>query len=244
MFLQVVEEVAAHPADHRAAGDLRAGRKCGRGRYRRRAGGDLQDGEPQPPELHRALSGGGDRRGRHSARRLHHGRAADCGDEFAVFRDAVTPKTAHLVKGVVEGVGGYGNAFGVPTVGGEVRFHRSYNGNCLVNAFAAGLADTDKIFYSVASGVGMPVVYLGAKTGPRRGWRGDDGKRRVRRHHRGKAPDGAGRRSLHRKAAAGGVSGADGVGCGDFHSGHGGGGADLFGGRDGRQGRPGDQAAA
>ena len=75
------------------------------------------------------------------------------------------PKTAHLVKGVVEGVGSYGNAFGVPTVGGEVRFHRGYNGNCLVNAFAAGLADTDKIFYSAASGVGMPVVYLGAKTG-------------------------------------------------------------------------------
>ena len=75
------------------------------------------------------------------------------------------PKTAHLVKGVVEGVGSYGNAFGVPTVGGEVRFHRSYNGNCLVNAFAAGLAETDRIFYSAASGVGMPVVYLGAKTG-------------------------------------------------------------------------------
>ncbi len=75
------------------------------------------------------------------------------------------PKTAHLVKGVVEGVGSYGNAFGVPTVGGEVRFHNSYNGNCLVNAFAAGLAETDKIFYSAASGVGMPVVYLGAKTG-------------------------------------------------------------------------------
>ena len=74
-------------------------------------------------------------------------------------------KTAHLVKGVVEGVGGYANAFGVPTVGGEVRFHESYNGNCLVNAFAAGLADADKIFYSAASGVGMPVVYLGAKTG-------------------------------------------------------------------------------
>ena len=52
-----------------------------------------------------------------------------------------------------------------PTVGGEVRFHAAYNGNCLVNAFAAGLADTDKIFYSAASGVGMPVVYLGAKTG-------------------------------------------------------------------------------
>ncbi|MDO5622076.1 MAG: phosphoribosylformylglycinamidine synthase subunit PurL [Paracoccus sp. (in: a-proteobacteria)] len=75
------------------------------------------------------------------------------------------PKTPHLVKGVVEGIGAYGNAFGVPTIGGEVRFHRSYDGNCLVNAFAAGLADADKIFYSAASGIGMPVVYLGAKTG-------------------------------------------------------------------------------
>jgi len=75
------------------------------------------------------------------------------------------PKTRSLVNGVVEGVGGYGNAFGVPTVGGELRFHTAYDGNCLVNAFAAGLADADKIFYSAASGVGMPVVYLGAKTG-------------------------------------------------------------------------------
>ena len=75
------------------------------------------------------------------------------------------PKTKSLVAGVVAGVGGYGNCFGVPTIGGEVRFDPAYNGNCLVNAFAAGLADTDKIFYSAASGVGMPVVYLGAKTG-------------------------------------------------------------------------------
>ncbi len=75
------------------------------------------------------------------------------------------PKTRQLVNGVVAGIGGYGNCFGVPTVGGEVRFDPAYNGNCLVNAFAAGLADTDKIFYSAASGVGMPVVYLGAKTG-------------------------------------------------------------------------------
>ncbi len=74
-------------------------------------------------------------------------------------------KTRQLVSGVVAGVGGYGNCFGVPTVGGEVRFHPAYNGNCLVNAFAAGIADTDKIFYSAASGIGMPVVYLGAKTG-------------------------------------------------------------------------------
>ncbi|MEO0892156.1 MAG: phosphoribosylformylglycinamidine synthase subunit PurL [Pseudomonadota bacterium] len=75
------------------------------------------------------------------------------------------PKTRQLVHGVVAGIGGYGNAFGVPCAGGEVRFDPAYNGNCLVNAFAAGLADSDKIFYSAASGVGMPVVYLGAKTG-------------------------------------------------------------------------------
>ncbi len=81
------------------------------------------------------------------------------------FGEKDHPKTRQLVHGVVEGVGGYGNCFGVPNVGGEVRFHRAYNGNCLVNAFAAGLADADSIFYSAASGVGMPVVYLGAKTG-------------------------------------------------------------------------------
>ena len=81
------------------------------------------------------------------------------------FGEPEHPKTKRLVAGVVEGIGGYGNAFGVPTIGGEVRFHAAYNGNCLVNAFAAGLADADKIFYSAASGIGMPVVYLGAKTG-------------------------------------------------------------------------------
>ncbi|MBD9372554.1 phosphoribosylformylglycinamidine synthase subunit PurL [Rhizobium sp. ARZ01] len=75
------------------------------------------------------------------------------------------PKTRHLVSGVVAGVGGYGNSFGVPTVGGEVEFDPRYNGNILVNAFAAGLAKTDGIFYSKAEGVGLPVVYLGAKTG-------------------------------------------------------------------------------
>ncbi|QDL92133.1 phosphoribosylformylglycinamidine synthase subunit PurL [Paroceanicella profunda] len=75
------------------------------------------------------------------------------------------PRTKAVLTGVVRGIGGYGNAFGVPTVGGELRFHSAYDGNCLVNAFAAGIADADKIFYSAASGVGMPVVYLGAKTG-------------------------------------------------------------------------------
>src|SRR6201987_5950266 len=81
------------------------------------------------------------------------------------FGDPSHPKTRHLVSGVVAGIGGSGNSFGVPTVGGEVRFHRRYDGNCLVNAMAVGLADADKIFYSAASGVGMPIVYLGSKTG-------------------------------------------------------------------------------
>jgi phosphoribosylformylglycinamidine synthase subunit PurL len=75
------------------------------------------------------------------------------------------PKTRHLVAGVVAGIGGYGNSFGVPTVGGSVRFHSRYDGNCLVNAMAVGLAPADKIFYAAASGVGMPIVYLGSKTG-------------------------------------------------------------------------------
>jgi len=74
-------------------------------------------------------------------------------------------KTRHLVAGVVAGIGGYGNSFGVPTVAGSVRFHTRYDGNCLVNAMAVGIARTDQIFYAAASGVGMPIVYLGSKTG-------------------------------------------------------------------------------
>jgi phosphoribosylformylglycinamidine synthase subunit PurL len=81
------------------------------------------------------------------------------------FGDPGSPKTRALVAGVVAGIGGYGNSFGVPTVGGEVRFHRRYDSNNLVNAMAVGLAEKDKIFYSAASGVGMPIVYLGSKTG-------------------------------------------------------------------------------
>jgi phosphoribosylformylglycinamidine synthase len=75
------------------------------------------------------------------------------------------PKTRHLVNGVVAGIAGYGNCVGVPTVGGECTFHPSYNGNILVNAMTVGLADTDKIFYSAAAGIGNPVVYVGSKTG-------------------------------------------------------------------------------
>jgi phosphoribosylformylglycinamidine synthase II len=75
------------------------------------------------------------------------------------------PKTRHLVAGVVAGIGGYGNCVGVPTVGGETNFDEAYNNNILVNAMCVGLAKRDRIFYSAARGVGLPVVYVGSKTG-------------------------------------------------------------------------------
>ena len=75
------------------------------------------------------------------------------------------PKMKHLVQGVVAGIGGYGNCVGVPTVGGEVNFHASYDGNILVNAMTVGIADQEKIFYSAATGVGNSIVYVGSKTG-------------------------------------------------------------------------------
>jgi len=75
------------------------------------------------------------------------------------------PKMKHLVQGVVAGIGGYGNCVGVPTVGGETNFHKAYDGNILVNAMTVGVADQDKIFYSAATGIGNPIVYVGSKTG-------------------------------------------------------------------------------
>ena len=81
------------------------------------------------------------------------------------FGDIEHEKTKHLLSGVVAGIGGYGNCIGIPTVGGEVNFHSSYNGNILVNAMAVGLAHSDRIFYSAATGCGNPVIYVGAKTG-------------------------------------------------------------------------------
>ena len=75
------------------------------------------------------------------------------------------PRMRHLIAGVVHGIGGYGNCVGVPTVGGEVNFHAAYDGNILVNAMTVGVAEQDRIFYSAASGVGNPIVYVGSKTG-------------------------------------------------------------------------------
>jgi phosphoribosylformylglycinamidine synthase len=75
------------------------------------------------------------------------------------------PKTRHLVAGVVSGIGDYGNCMGVPTVGGETNFDDRYNDNILVNAMTVGLVDAKRIFKSAAKGVGLPVVYVGSKTG-------------------------------------------------------------------------------
>ena len=81
------------------------------------------------------------------------------------FGDPDHPRTRHLLAGVVAGIGGYGNCVGVPTVGGECTFHRAYDGNILVNAMCVGIARADRVFYAKASGVGNPVVYVGARTG-------------------------------------------------------------------------------
>ena len=75
------------------------------------------------------------------------------------------PRTPELLRGVVAGIGGYGNCIGVPTVGGELQFDARYDGNILVNAFTCGVARADRIFYGRASGIGNSILYIGAKTG-------------------------------------------------------------------------------
>ena len=74
-------------------------------------------------------------------------------------------KTRNLLRGVVHGIGGYGNCIGVPTIAGQTCFDESYNGNILVNAMTLGLVNKNKIFYSKATGIGKPVIYVGSKTG-------------------------------------------------------------------------------
>jgi phosphoribosylformylglycinamidine synthase len=81
------------------------------------------------------------------------------------FGDLDAPRMKYLVDGVVRGISGYGNCIGIPTIGGETSFHRSYNGNILVNVFALGVTTRDRIFTGTASGIGNPVIYVGSKTG-------------------------------------------------------------------------------
>ncbi len=86
-------------------------------------------------------------------------------DEAADVSPEVIRKNHSIMEGVVSGIAGYGNCFGVPNLGGETRFEPCYSGNPLVNAFALGLVRLDEIFYAKATGIGNPVIYVGAKTG-------------------------------------------------------------------------------
>lgn len=81
------------------------------------------------------------------------------------FGDPKLPKSRYLLRRAVNGIGFYGNCMGIPTVGGELYFHPSFNGNCLVNAFALGTVKQDEVFLGTASGIGNVVLYVGSKTG-------------------------------------------------------------------------------
>ena len=147
------------------------------------------------------------------------------------------PKTRHLVAGVVAGIGGYGNCVGVPTVGGETNFDEGYNNNILVNAMCVGLAThrQDLLFGREGRRPARRLRRLQDRA-RRHPWR-DHGVGRVRREERREAPDGAGRRSVHREAADRSLPGTDGEGRHHRHPGHGRGRAHLVDFGDGGQGR-------
>ena len=147
------------------------------------------------------------------------------------------PKTRHLVSGVVAGIGGYGNSFGVPTVGGQVRFHARYDGNSLVNAMAVGICREGRDFLRRRLRRRHADRLSGLEDRTRRHPRRLHGLGRIRRGLRSQAPDRAGRRSVLREALAGSLPGDHGQGLRHRHPGHGRGGAHLLGGGDGRQGR-------
>ena len=154
------------------------------------------------------------------------------------FGDPEHPRTRHLVAGVVAGIGGYGNSFGVPTVGGEVNFHRALQRQLPGQRLRARHREEGRDLL-LQGRRRRPAGRLSRRQDrPRRRRRRDHGLGRVRPSHRGEAPDRAGRRPVHREAAARGLPRADGVRRGRRHPGHGRRRPHLLGGRDGRQGRP------
>ncbi len=160
------QALAEAAADRGPAGDLRPGRERGRGRHRRRHGRGVQDREPQPPELHRALPGGGDRGRRHPARRLHDGRTAGgatsirCASARRTIRGPATWSRAWSPASAATAT-----ASACRRSAARRPSTAAYDGNILVNAMCVGLARKDQIFYARAAGAGNPVVYVGAKTG-------------------------------------------------------------------------------
>ena len=144
------------------------------------------------------------------------------------FGDPADPRTRRLIDGVVSGISWYGNCFGCPTVGGEIAFAPEYAGNPLVNVMCVGLVRADRIFRARAEGVGNPVFYVGNKTG-RDGIHGATmASATFDEHAEERTADRAGRRSVHREAPAGGVSGGDGQRRGGRHPGHGRGGPGVL----------------
>ncbi len=130
-------------------------------------------------------------------------------------------RNRRILEGVVSGIAHYGNCFGVPTVGGECVFEPCYNGNPLVNVFALGVFRQDEVFYGRATGVGNPVIYVGAKTG-RDGIHGATmASAEFTEESKQKRPERAGWRSVHGEAPAGGVPGGDEDRRDRRHSGHG-----------------------
>ena len=243
-----LEEVAAHAADHRAAGDLRAGRErrasstsataeAGRWRWSSRWRATTTPPTSSPT------------RGRRP------GSAGILRDVFTMGARPIAAMNALSLRRAVASEDAEPRArrrrrasAATATPSGCRRSGASCASTPPTTATASSTPSRPASPRRTASstrrraGVGMPVVYLGAKTG-RDGVGGATmASRRVRRHHRGEAADGAGRRPLHREAADGGLPRADGDGRGDLDPGHGRGRPHLLGGRDGRQGRPRDQA--
>ncbi len=229
--------MAAHAADDRPAGDPGSGRERRRGRHRRRRLRGLQDGEPQPPVLHRAVSGCGDRRRRHFARRLHHGRAADRGDERAALRRAGSSEDQTSGRG--RRVRRRRLRQFLRRADGRRRgqFRRPLQRQHPGQRFCRGACQEQR--HLPVGGQGRrPAGRLSRRQDrPRRRRRRHDGVGRIRRQDRGEAPDRSGRRPLHRKMPARSLPRADGVGRGHRHPGHGRGRPHLLGRRDGRQGR-------
>ena len=232
-ILQALQEV---PRSHRRRG---AGERRHH-RHRRRLRRRDEDGEPQPPVRGRAVPGRGDRRRRHPARHLHHGRAAVRQPrQPAVRRVSTNARNRYLFEHVVGGIAFYGNCVGVPTVGGEVYFEDCYSGNCLVNAMSVGLMRTSRSCAPSPADPATRCCWSARETG-RDGIRGATvaGEPGVRRDPR-EAPQRPDRRPVHREAADRGLPRAPAPAPRGRHSGHGRGGNHLLHLRDGRQGQVG-----
>ena len=167
LLLQVVADASEDAADQRALGHPGAGRERRRHRHRRRACACVfkMESHNHPsyiePYQGAATGVGGIMRDVFTMG----ARPIACLNALR-FGDPAHPKTRHLVSGVVAGIGGYGNSLRrAHRRRRRCGFHTRYDGNILVNAMAVGIAEADKIFYAAAAGVGIPIVYLGSKTG-------------------------------------------------------------------------------